>query len=137
VGDSFTEGPVYAGIPYRSSAAPTPPNVKDSNEVVISSNKLTILRYMVGTANSGEYEVSVVDSSSGGDLGTEIVPTLYWDSPELQPNQARLSTNSVAIIPCRTNAATTTMLLSTDGLQELNIVSLEFTCKYNQKLRRR
>lgn len=137
VGDSFENGAVYAGIPYRSSVSPTPPNVKDSNDVLISSNKLTILRYMVGTTNSGEYEVSVVDSRVGDQPDGEIVPTLYWDSPELQPGSPRIAPNSVAIIPCRTNAETTAMLLSTEKLQELNITSLEFVCKYNQKLRRR
>lgn len=136
-GTGFMNGPVWAGIPYLSSVSPTPPNVKDSNGVVISSNKLTILRFMAGTTNSGEYKVSVFDAAGTEVAGLDIVPTLYWDSPELQLGQARLNVDSVALIPCRTNAATTSLLLSTDGLQELNLISLEFTCRYNQKLRRR
>ena len=136
-GDSFPNGPVFAGVPYRSTVSPTTPDVKDSNGVIISSNKLTILRYMVGTTMSGEYNVLVTDAATEEQNGGEIAPTLYWDSPELMLERSRLSLNSVALVPCRTNAATTSLLISTEGLQELNVISLEYVCKYNQKIRRR
>lgn len=136
-GDSFQSGPVFAGVPYRSSVSPTTPDVKDSNGVVISSNKLTILRYMIGTTMSGEYTVLVTDSALQEQMDGELAPTLYWDSPELMLGRSRLSPSSVATVPCRTNAATTSLLISTEGLQELNVISLEYVCKYNQKIRRR
>lgn len=136
-GDSFMGGPVFAGVPYRSSVSPTTPDVKDANGVVISSNKLTILRYMIGTTMSGEYTVLVTDAALEDQMGGEIAPTLYWDSPELMLERSRLSPSSVATVPCRTNAATTSLLISTEGLQELNIIALEYVCKYNQKIRRR
>lgn len=136
-GNSFENGPVFAGIPYRSSVSPTTPDVKDSNGVVISSNKLTILRYMIGTTLSGEYTVLVTDAALEDQMDGDIAPTLYWDSPELMLEHARLSPASTALVPCRTNAATTSLLISTEGLQELNVISLEYVCKYNQKIRRR
>lgn len=133
---SFTDGPITMGIPYRSGFSPSPPNVKDSNGVVISSNKLTILRFMVGTANTSEYEAIVADSASDTQDEQEL-PALYWGSSELDLGMARVNTDSVALLPCRTNAATTTMVLYTEGLGELNLLSLEYVCRYNQKLRRR
>lgn len=134
---SFEDGPVTIGLPYRSSFSPTTPMVKDSNGVVISSNKLGLLRYMVGTANSYEYEAIVRDVAVEADDDEQEMSTLYWGSAELDLGQARVNTESTAILPCRTNAATTTLVLFTEGLGEMNVISLEYVCRYNQKLRRR
>lgn len=134
---SFGAGDVTMGIPYRSSISPSMPSVKDSNGVVISANKLTILRFMIGTSNSYEYEALVRDSGDdNGDTGEEMA-TLYWGSADLDLGDPRISTESTAILPCRTQAATTTVVLSTESLGELNIISLEYVCRYNQKLKRR
>lgn len=134
---SFESGPVSMGIPYRSSFSPTTVMVKDQNGVVISSNRLTLLRYMVGTANSYEYEAVVQDTATEDPDETLDVATLYWGSAELNLERPRVATESIAIIPCRTAAETTTLVLFTDGLGEMNIVSVEYVCRYNQKLRRR
>jgi len=135
---SFEAGGVTIGYPYKSSVSPTPPMVKDANGVVISSNKLTILRFMVGTANSYEYEAIVTDASVEDNMDEEIdMATLYWGSSELDLGHPRINSESTAILPCRTNAATTTLVLSTEGLGEMNIIALEYVGRYNQKLRRR
>ncbi len=136
-GASFPAGPVMMGYPFQSKLVPTPPMMKDFNGVVISSNKMTILRFMIGTAKSSQYEVSVTDSSSPDYSESQEVGALYWYSPELQLGEARNNGEAVAIVPCRTNAATTTLTIFTGGLGELNIISLEHTSRWNQKLRRR
>lgn len=134
--ESFPVGAVMMGYPYKSLIVPTPPMTKDRNGVVISSNKLTVLRFMIGTAKSSQYEVSVTDSASEYDDGLEV-GALYWSSPELQLDHARTNGEATAIVPCRTNAATTTLTIFTEELGELNIISLEHTSRWNQKLRRR
>ncbi|CAI3971406.1 tail protein [Variovorax phage VAC_51] len=134
---SFGEGEVTMGIPYRSSISPSMPMVKDSNGVVISANKLTLLRFMIGTANSSEYEAIVSDSGDDSGDTQEDMATLYWGSADLDLGDPRISTESTAILPCRTNAATTTVILFTESLGELNLISLEYVCRYNQKLKRR
>ena len=134
---SFGAGDVTAGLPYRSSIAPSMPSVKDSNGVVISANKLTLLRFMIGTTNSYEYEALVADSGDDSGDTDEEVATLYWGAADLNLGSPRISTESTAILPCRTTAATTTVVLSTDALGELNLISLEYVCRYNQKLKRR
>ena len=134
---SFDSGQVTMGQPYRSSIAPSMPTVKDQNGVVISSNKLTLLRLMLGTENSYEYEAIVQDSADDGADADANMSTLYWGSADLDLGAARIATESVTILPCRTNASSTTVVLYTDGLGEMNFVSLEYTCRYNQKLRRR
>lgn len=136
-GDSFPVGAVTMGYPFMSRVIPTSPMIKDANGVVISSNKLTVLRFMIGTAKSSQYEVAVTDSASPEYDEEQEMGTLYWSSPELQLGQARINGESTAIVPCRTNAATTILSIYTDGLGELNIISLEHTSRWNQKLRRR
>lgn len=134
---SFGAGAVNMGISYQSMVSPSMPTVKDSNGVVISSNKLTLLRFMIGTENSYEYEATVHDSGDNGADSAEDMATLYWGSAELDLGDPRIAVESTAILPCRTNAASTTVLLFTTSLGELNIVSLEYVCRYNQKLKRR
>lgn len=133
---SFPSGSVAIGIPYTSSISPNPPIIKDQNEVVISSNKLTVLRYMIGTKNSSQYEVTVRDAAAP-DAGSEDVATLTWSSTELDINRGRYANESISVVPCRTNAQSTTVLISTEGTGELNIISMEYVCRYNQKIKRR
>lgn len=132
---SYTTVDASIGIPYLSSLSPTPPVVKDMNDVVISTAKNTLLRYVVGTVNSSEYNVQVKDSQSTTDP-TVAVGTLYWSSTELATDRGLYASESMATIPCRTNATSTTMVLSTAGLGELNIISIEYVLKFNQKIKR-
>lgn len=133
---SYPSGAVYIGVPYTSLVSPSAPLIKDANGVKISSNKLGILRYTVGTVGSYEFGVSVMDARGDYDA-TSDVPTLYWSSQELQLGVARNNGEDVSIVPCRTAADTTVLSIFTEGLGELNIISMEYTCRYNQKLRRR
>lgn len=133
---SWASGSVSLGFPYRSSISPSPPVVRDFNEVVISSNKQTLLRYLIGTKNSAQYVVSVRDRNVEG--GNEsAIGTLNWSSSELELGRAKYSTESVAVVPCRTNVNSTSVEISTTGTGELNLVSLEYVLKYNQKIKRR
>lgn len=136
VGTGFPAGDVYAGIPFTSTLSPSPPTVKDSNGVVISSNKLTLLRYMVGTVKSGAFNALVRDAGVDAEFSSEV-STLFWPSAELALGEARLSGETVTIVPVRADASRTTFAMTTSGLQEMNIISLEYVCKYKQKLRRR
>lgn len=136
VGSGFPAGAVYAGVPYTSTIVPSPPTVKDSNGVVISSNKLTILRYMVGTVKSGAFNALVRDTGVGDEYASDV-STLFWPSAELALGKSRTSGEAVTIVPTRTDASRTVFALTTSGLQEMNIISLEYVCKYKQKLRRR
>lgn len=132
---SYPNGRVAVGFPFLSLVSPTPPMKKDSNGVKISSNKLTVLRFMLGTRDSSEYLVSIGDASAPAESSNET-GTLYYSSPELALGVARTAGDSVAVIPARTNANSTSLVISTDGTGELNIVSLEFVARYNEKINR-
>lgn len=132
---SYTSGDVSIGVPYTSALSPTPPTVKDANEVVISTAKTTLLRYAVSTTNSSEFKVAIRDAYSVPADGASI-GTLYWSSTELSGGRAAFASESTATIPCRTSAPSTTLLISTDGLGELNVVSIEYVLKFNTKVKR-
>lgn len=131
---SFAAGRVCVGVPFTSTFSPTPPMKKDDNGVKISTNKLTVLRFMLGTYNSSQYDVTVKDAASS-DV-TSQSSTLYFSSAELALGQAQVGADSTAIIPARTNANSTSLIISTSGVGELNVVALEFVAKYNEKINR-
>jgi hypothetical protein len=132
---SHPSGTVSIGVPFYSGVIPTPPIVKDQNDSAIHSGKATLHRYMIGTKNSSEFRVSVTDEYSTGDAVG--VPTLSWDSPELELGRGLYSDRSVSIVPCRTDLRSTAMEVSTEGTGELNITSLEYVAKYHPKIKRR
>lgn len=133
---SFRDGAVAMGVQYRSSFSPTPPVVRDYNDVAVSTNKATLLRYILGTKNSQEFKVRVVDRNSTDD-GVSSVGTLLWSSLELELGRSLYSTDAASIIPCRTNINTTVVDVYTEETGELNAVSLEYVLKTNQKIKRR
>lgn len=132
---SYPTADAVLGITYTSALSPTPPVIKDANEVVISTAKTTLLRYVIGTINSSEYNVRVQDTHTTSDP-TVAVGTLYWSSTELATDRGLYALESLATVPCRTNAASTTIVASTSGLGEMNIISIEYVLKFNQKIKR-
>lgn len=133
--DSFWNTPVFVGVPYRSSITPSPPVVTDYEKQVIHSGKATLLRFLVGTKNSDEFNVIVSDGR--GDADEFEVPTLQWTSAELELERGKFSNNDMSVVPCRTNMRTTNMEIWTKGVGELNISALEYVGKYNAKIKRK
>lgn len=133
-GDS---GPIFVGIGYVSSFSPTPPVLMDQNGLPISTNKLTLLRYHVLAKNTRKFEVTVTDTGNRNPTKEFPVSPLKWTSPELALGMAPVSREGSVIIPCRTQAPTTIVVLSADGVGEMNILALEYVCRYNQRISRR
>ena len=132
---SHPSGTVGIGIPYYSGFIPSPPVVRDYKENVLHSGKATLHRFMVGTRNSSEFMVSVMDDYSEADeFG---VPTLTWSSPELTLGRGLYANAAMSIVPCRTDLRSTLMEVSTEGTGELNVTSLEYVAKFHPKITRR
>lgn len=133
---SFPSGLASLGFCYRSLLSPTPPIAQDQNGIKIESAKLTILRFGVSTQNSSEYMVVVTDNTSE-DVEALDQATLRFCSTELELGHARYGVASRAIIPARTDADTTTLSLYTEGTGELNFTGLDYTGRFNTRIRRR
>lgn len=132
---SHPSGTAGIGVPFYSGVIPSPPVVKDYNDQTIHSGKATLQRFMIGTKNSSEFEVTVTDAYSTGE--ELAVPTLSLSSPELKLGRGLFAGTSISIVPCRTDLRSTTMEVSTEGTGELNITSLEYVAKYHPKIKRR
>lgn len=132
---SYPNGRVAYGLPYTSVLSPTAPMRKDYQGVVISSDKLTILRFMVSTNNSAEYRIAVADASMVD--SAYAAPTLYYSSKELNLGAARTGADSTSIVPARTSANTTSLVMSTGGVGEMNIVGIEYVARSHDKIRRK
>lgn len=132
---SHPSGTVGIGVPFYSGVIPSPPVVKDYNDQTIHSGKATLQRFMIGTKNSSEFQVTVTDAYSTGE--ELAVPTLSWSSPELELGRGVYADTSISIVPCRTDLRSTAMEVSTTGTGELNITSLEYVAKYHPKIKRR
>jgi hypothetical protein len=133
---SYPSGDVLFGIKYLSAWAPTPPLYRDYKDNVVSTNKLSLVRWIVGTEDSGEYQVSIKDDAMDEALVLDSA-TLYWSSVELDLGRDSLAEGSSAIVPCRTDAHTTTTVFSTNGVSEMNMVSLDHVLRTQQRTRRR
>lgn len=134
---SQSSGDVAIGYSFRSSFSPTPPLMVDQNGVKINTNKMTLQRMVASTNNSAQYKVVVRDRSSEDTVEADDVGTLYYSSSELALSSALVAEESVGVIPCRTNANTTSILFYTEDTMELNLVGLEYVAKFNQRIRRR
>lgn len=132
----FDSGLVCLGVRYRQTFSPTSPTYLDQNGIKIDSAKCTLLRFGVMTQNSSEYQVQVTDSLSE-DPEERLQATLFYSSTELEPGRATWASESRAVVPARTNANTTSLVLTTDGTGELNLTGIDFVWRLNRKLRRR
>lgn len=133
---SFPSGNVAYGIPFTSRMIPTPPMMRDKNNVVISTMKTTIMRYDVTVQRSGEFSVNVSNSSEGiySDANTS---GMTWSSSELNPGLPLVSGVGSIKIPCRSLSHETTVVLETDGTRELNILDIEYILRVESRPDRR
>ncbi|UUW39445.1 non-contractile tail tubular protein [Vibrio phage vB_VpaP_1701] len=130
-----THEEIYLGFRYESLFAPTPPMLKDQNDTLISTAPVRLLRYELTTRNTGEFDVRIVDPSIGLDY-SDSTTSLVFGTDSVQPDMALLADLARVPVPCRSNAQSTEMYLSTDGTQDMNILEIEYIIRYNQRRRR-
>lgn len=132
-----SSGQMFVGLGYSSSFSPTPPTLVDRNGVPIATNKMTLLRYHVLTQNTQKFNVLVRDTGNRNNPLEYPVTPLKWSSPELALGEAPVSREGSVIVPCRTQAPTTLVTFTADGVGEMNVLALEYVCRYHQKITRR
>lgn len=140
MGELHTVFPVAAqqawlGLCFRSLYSPTPPVLRDQNEVAIGTERVGLLRYVLNMQNTGEFMVRVADRTRGVDY-TLPVSAVPLNSPFLSPNTTIRADRGSVTIPCRTTAETTELDIFTESGAEMNILTLEYILKHNQRRRR-
>ena len=132
---SHPSGDATIGIPFESSIVLTPPIAIDQSENPIHTGKITALRFMVTTTDSGAYKLNLSDGRSENFGGP--VPVLSFDSSDLELGASLVSTRSTALLPARTDARTTYLELHTDTADQMNIQSVEYVLRMTQRFQRR
>lgn len=128
---------VLCGVPFLSELEPSPPIVRDSDGVPVTTNRLNLLNYYCTTDGSGTYTVSIKDKARANlDVEYDRTP-VQWLSTELSIGRTPVGGLSGDVIPCRVPADSSIVKFSTQGVRELNIISLEYVCKYNYRRQRR
>lgn len=133
------DGPIIVGIPYTSLVEFTPPMLKDHNGVAITTNKTTVLRFILGTNGSRAFDVSISDvhPSPEGD-GPYTASPLTFSSTELELGEAVVGgPDSSLVIPARTLANSTRLIVQSEGTGDLNVVSLEYVMKTKEQIQRK
>jgi len=132
---SHPDGDATIGIPFESSVVLTPPIMVDESENPIYTGKITALRFMINTTDSGAYKLNMSDGRSGNFGGP--VPVLSFDSTDLELGTSLVSSRSTALLPARTDARTTRLELHTDTADQMNIQSVEYVLRMTQRFQRR
>lgn len=128
------EGQVYVvGHGYESLIEPSPPVVRDHNEVPITTTRATLRNYRVSFDESGEFEYRIGDQVRPGNWHTTTPLRLF--SRRLDTGQP-LVDSSVVVLPARVDMLTSSVELRTDGPYDMNIKSMEYGYKHNLRYRR-
>lgn len=136
VNRAYTRDSLYVGFGYRSGFVPSPPLIRDRNDVPVTSGRQRLVYFHAEVDGTEEFSVRVSDQrNTNPDYTWDISPVL-WTSPELSLTQAPVSGNVGVLIPCRVNSLTSNVEIFTEGLGELNVLSLEYVIQTNQKIRR-
>src|SRR5690625_1456358 len=133
--DVTAERVIY-GYPFESKFSPSPPIVRGEDELPITTSPLRLIKYYLNTVGSGDFEASVWDTGNQTDKRTWDVNPVRWLSKDLSLGRTPTSGVTSSVIPCRTQAETSQVVFRATGVQEFNILSLEYTCKHNQRRRR-
>lgn len=129
------DGNYYVGLRTSALATLTPPMLKDQNDNLVGSGHVRLLRLDVAIRSSGDFDVEVLDTTRDVDT-TDEVSGVLMNSKELAPGLPLKADLGNIIIPCRTNADTTDVTLSTSGTQEMNVLDVTYILRYNQRRQR-
>lgn len=128
VGEQYT-----VGSRYLCRLVPTRPIIKDRNEVAITTERTQLHKLVFSLVNTGEIVVTVSDAARDPIIYTTTPLRLY--SRELGAGEPLAATATVTV-PCRVDMQSAKISIESDDVYDLNIASLEYGFRYNQRYRR-
>ena len=140
IDSSYKTENIRMGWKYESAVTPNAPVVFSTNAYtgtrrMISDTKDTLQSELITVQNSGNFNVSISDVNSTTDQYNRT--GLTWSSRELDLGRSKISKIGDILVPCRLNAHTAQIRLSTDGNKEMNILSLVYNVRLHQNKNRR
>ncbi len=132
---SYSGDTITIGYSYKSFFEPNAPIIFTSSGTtkrLLSDTKDTLLRTDLTLQKSGEFLVEVKDGHNQG-LQSSTRTALLWSSKELGLGARQINSVTDVIVPCRTNAHTTSLVVSTEDTRELNILGLVYVVKLHQQ----
>lgn len=127
VGDVY-----YLGVPYTSVLAPTRPIIRDHKDQPINTERAQLHKLTLSVVNTGEFVVDAIDTARDTSYEDTAV-RLY--ARELDAGKPLMATTPVNII-CRLDMRTAVVQFSTDGVYDMNIVTIEYGYRHNRRYRR-
>lgn len=122
-----------AGHGYTSEMEPSPPVVRDHNDVPITTSRATLRGYRVSYKDTGEFQYKIGDAARPGQW-IDTTPLRLF-SRRLDAGQPFVDT-SVVPLPARVDMLTSSLVLRADGPYDMNVSSLEYGYKHNLRHRR-
>lgn len=139
IDSSYKTENIRMGWKYESAVTPNAPVVFSTNQAgtrrMISDSKDTLQSAVITAQNSGNFNVSISDVNSTTDEYNRT--GLTWSSRELDLGKNKISKIGDILVPCRLNAHTAQIRLSTDGNKEMNILSLVYNVRLHRNKNRR
>lgn len=121
------------GHGFESSVEPSPPVIRDHNDVPVTTTRATLRGYRVSYKDTGEFEYRIGDAVRPGQWIDTTPLRLY--SRRLDAGQPFVDT-AVVPLPARVDMLTSTLELRADGPYDMSISSLEYGYKHNMRYRR-
>ena len=135
VDPSYSGDTITVGYTYKSFFEPNSPivfSVSGETKRLLSDSKDTLLRTDLTLQKSGEFLVEVKDDHNQGVM-SRTRTALLWSSKELGLGERQINSVTDVIVPCRTNAHTTSIVISTEDTRELNVLGLVYVVKLHQQ----
>lgn len=139
IDSSYKSPTIRLGWRYTSAVTPNSPVVFSTNYAgarrMISDTKDTLQSALITAQNSGNFNITISDVNSSSDQYNRT--GLTWSSRELDLGKNKISKIGDIHVPCRLNAHTAQLRLSTDGNKEMNILSLVYNIRLHQNRNRK
>lgn len=132
---SYNGDTITIGYTYKSFFEPNSPVIfSNTGETkrLISDTKDTLLRADLTLQKSGEFTVEVKDEHNTG-YNSSSRTALLWSSKELGLGSQQINSVTDVLVPCRTNAHTTSLTISTEDTRELNVLGLVYIVNLHQR----
>lgn len=128
IGDDY-----IVGHGFDSQVEPSPPVVRDHNDVPITTSRATLRGYRVSFADTGEFSYRI---------GDRVRPGYWVDTTPLRLFSRQLDAglppvdSATVPLPARVDMHSSVFEMRTNGPYDMNIKSLEYGYKHNLRYRR-